>query len=201
MINMATNYKKQFEEIYATNVKREGADAMLAYLHSTDFFTAPASTKFHGNHAGGLVEHCVKVYQRFYKMLDLEYGAEWLKKPENLESITLIALLHDICKINCYKIEMRNQKIDGEWVQKPIYVYDDALPYGHGEKSVYIISAYMKLSREEAFAINWHMGGFDPRNLDGKFTVASAFRAFPITVIFHAADMMSSYLDEKTTKN
>ena len=192
--------KKQFEEIYNKNITREGAAELLAYLNSTDFFTAPASTKFHSNYAGGLVDHSVKVYERFCKLLELEYGKTWFEKPENRESAAVIALLHDVCKVNCYKTEMRNVKISGEWVQKPYFSFDDELPYGHGEKSVYIISAYIKLSREEAFCINWHMGGFDSRNLDGKFTIAAAFTHFPLAVIFHAADLMTTYLDEKAVK-
>ena len=133
-------------------------------------------------------------------MLKLEFGEKWLDDPKNRETAAIIALLHDICKVNCYKTEMRNVKIDGEWTQKPFFAYEDPLPYGHGEKSVYIISSYMKLTREEAFAINWHMGGFDARNLDGKFTVASAFKQFPIACIFSAADLLTSYLDEKVVK-
>ena len=194
------NARKQFEEIYKANIKREGADEFLKYLATTDFFTAPASTKFHSNFSGGLCEHSVKVHARFCNMLKQEYGEKWLKDEKNAETAAVIALLHDVCKINCYKTEMRNTKVGGEWVQKPYYTYDDPLPYGHGEKSVYIISAYMKLSREEAFAINWHMGGFDSRHSDGRFTIAGAFTYFPISAIFHAADLLTTYLDEKAVK-
>jgi hypothetical protein len=130
--------------------------------------------------------------------LKLEYGEKWLE--QNHESVAIIALLHDLCKVNCYKIEMRNVKVDGEWVKQPYYSFDDCLPYGHGEKSVYMITEFMKLSKEEAFAINWHMGGFDARNLDGKFSIAGAFTLFPLSVIFHAADLLTTYLDEKASK-
>lgn len=194
-----TNYKKQFEEIYTANIKRDGAKELLAYLDSTDFFRAPASTRFHSNFAGGLVEHTVKVYMRFKEMLEMEHDEKWVN--DNIESITIIALLHDICKVNCYKTEMRNTKVDGEWVQKPFYSFEDPLPYGHGEKSVYVISAYMKLTREEAMAINWHMGAFDERNANGKFTVSNAFQMYPIAAIFFAADLLTTYLDEKILKN
>jgi hypothetical protein len=195
-----SNHIKQFEEIYKANIKREGSDKLFDWLLKTDFFNAPASTKFHSNYAGGLAEHSLKVYTRFVKMLKSEYGDKWFENPKNRETAAVIALLHDVCKVNCYKTEMRNVKIGGEWVQKPYYAFEDALPYGHGEKSVYIISDYIKLSHEEAFAINWHMGGFDARNLDGKFTVASAFTLYPLSVIFHAADLLTTYLDERITK-
>ena len=194
-----TNYKNQFTEIFNANIKREGAKELLAYLESTDFFRAPASTRFHSNFAGGLVEHSVKVYMRFKEMLEMEHDEKWVN--DNIETISVIALLHDICKVNCYKTEMRNTKVDGEWVQKPFYSFEDPLPYGHGEKSVYVISAYMKLSREEAMAINWHMGAFDERNANGKFTVSNAFQMYPIAAIFFAADLLTTYLDEKILKN
>ena len=187
------NYVKEFEDIFTSKIKREGAAELLAYLKGTDFFEAPASTRFHGNFKGGLVAHCVKVYNRFLKMVELEWGAGFV--TENEESLAVIALLHDVCKINCYKVEMRNVKVSGEWVQKPYYAFEDCLPYGHGEKSVYMISGFMKLTREEAMAINWHMGAFDVRAREGS-TLNKAFAQFPLALIFHLSDMATSYLDE-----
>ena len=191
------DFKKRFIEIFKSNIKREGSAELLKYLETTDFFTAPASTRFHGDHEGGLVEHSVLVFERFAKMLTSEYGDKYLKDQKNLESATIIALLHDLCKIGCYKTEMRNVKENGTWVQKPYYAYEDPLPYGHGEKSVYVITGFMKLSREEAFAINWHMGGFDARNGSGNYTIAGAYQQFPLAALFHAADLLTTYLDEK----
>jgi len=199
---MATkDFKKEYEKIFKEKIKREGADKLLKYLNETDFFTAPASTKFHSNHAGGLVEHSVKVYHRFVKNLEAEYGADYFKKnPDMVESAAIVALLHDICKIGCYKVDERNVKVGSEWVKKPYYAYDDPLPYGHGEKSVYMISGFMKLSREEAMAINWHMGGYDARNNQGSWVLSEAFQKFPLALLFHVADLMTSYLDEGITK-
>jgi len=189
------DYVKEFERIYNTHIKREGADKMLEYLRSTDFFTAPASSRYHSNFPGGLVEHCVKAYNRFIKIIESEFGKEYVKQEG--ESLAIIALLHDVCKVNYYKIEMRNVKVDGNWVQKPYYAVEDSLPYGHGEKSVYMISAFMKLTREEAMAINWHMGAFDPRARDSN-TINRAFRQHPLTLLFHIADICVSYFDEET---
>ena len=199
---MATkDFKKEYEKIFKDCIKREGADKLLKYLNETDFFTAPASTRFHSNHSGGLVEHCVKVYHRFTKMLETEHGADYFKKnPDMIESAAIIALLHDVCKINCYKVDEKNVKVGNEWVKKPYYAYDDPLPYGHGEKSVYMISGFIKLSREEAMAINWHMGGYDDRNIKGSWVLGEAFQKFPIALMFHVADLMTSYLDEGITK-
>jgi hypothetical protein len=199
---MATkDYKKEYEKIFTDKIKREGADKLLEYLQGTDFFTAPASTKFHSNHAGGLVEHCVKVYHRFVKTLEFEFGADYFKKnPEMVESAAVIALLHDMCKIGCYRVDERNVKVGNEWVKKPYYAYDDPLPYGHGEKSVYMISGFIRLSREEAMAINWHMGAYDARNNPGSWTLSDAFQKYPIALLFHVADNLASYLDETVTK-
>ena len=191
------DYVKEFEDIFA-EIKRDGADELLKWLRGTDFFTAPASTKFHGNFKGGLVEHCVLVYKRFCKLVELEYGVDYVKT--NSESLAIIALLHDVCKVDCYKIELRNVKTNGVWEQKPYYAVEDCLPYGHGEKSVYMITGFMKLTREEAMAINWHMGAFDARVRDSTTLLNRAYDMFPLALLFHLADMGASYLDERKEK-
>ena len=196
---MIEENKQEFIRLYNENIKREGADKLLEWLTKTDFFTAPASSKFHSNIEGGLCLHSMNVYYRFLKLLEAEYGDKWQEKI-SLESATLITLLHDLCKINTYKKEMRNVKVDNNWVQKPYYTIDEELPYGHGEKSVYIISGFLKLSREEAMAINWHMGGFDPRVLGGSYSLSSAYYQYPIAVLLHIADFQATYLDEKIEK-
>ena len=186
--------KTEFEEIFKKNIKREGADKLLEYLKTTDFFTAPASSKFHSNFQGGLVEHSVKVYKRFLKLVEQEFGADYVKREA--ESLAIIALLHDICKVNYYKIEMRNVKVDGAWVQKPYYAVDDPLPYGHGEKSVYMITGFMRLTRDEAMAINWHMGAFDARARENNL-LNKAFHSHPLALLFHIADISATYFDEE----
>ncbi len=164
---------------------------------SSDFFKAPASTKFHSSFAGGLVEHSVKVYNRFLNKIKTEFGEKYEEVITN-ESIAIIGLLHDVCKINFYKSEYRNTKDKaGNWVQVICYTVDDKLPYGHGEKSVYILSGFIKLTRDEAMAINWHMGGFDNRVQGGSYSMSVAFQQYPIAVIFHTADLETAYLDEK----
>lgn len=192
---MSEECKNKFLEIFRENIKRPGSEEFLDWLQKTDFFTAPASTKFHSAYQGGLCQHSINAYNRFIKLLNSEYGEDW-QKVISQESVAIIGLLHDICKVNCYKVEYRNVKENGEWVQKPVYVVDDQLPYGHGEKSVYIISGYMHLSREEAMAINWHMGGYDMRVKGGSYSLSDAFYKFPIALIFHTADLMATYLDE-----
>ena len=188
--------KQKFIELAYTNIKREGIDKLIAYLEKTDFFTAPASTKFHSVYEGGLCEHSLNVYNRFIKNLQQEYGEKW-QDVLSLEGATIIALFHDVCKVDYYTQEMRNVKEDGVWVQKPFYKVEDSLPYGHGEKSVYIINGFLRLTREEAMAINWHMGGFDNRVRGGFYGLDQVFYKYPTALIFHISDVEATYLDEK----
>ena len=189
-------FKAEFIKIYNENIKREGADKLLDYLqNSSDFFVAPASGRRHNSFEGGLLIHSLNVYHRLKNLAQMQYGDNYTEFVSD-ESIAIMALLHDVCKVNTYTVDYRNQKIDGQWVQVPYYAYNNSLPYGHGEKSVYIISGFMRLTRDEAMAINWHMGGFDPR-VNGTSDMADAFAKFPNAVLLHSADLQASYLDEK----
>ena len=184
--------KEEFLRIARENIKREGLEELLNFLETTDFFTAPCSTKFHLAEKGGLCLHSMNVYDRLIRLCADEYGEEKM----NLESITICALFHDVCKCCFYKVEMRNVKENGEWVQKPYYAVDDQLPYGHGEKSVYMVNGYLRLTREEALAINWHMGGYDKRVIGGDMSIANAYYKYPLCTLTHIADIMATYLDE-----
>ena len=187
--------RTEFIKVYTENIKREGADKLLDYLtNSSDFFTAPASGRRHSAFEGGLAVHTLNVYYRLKSLMQMQYGENYQEHVSD-ESIAIMALLHDVCKVNTYTTDYRNQKIDGQWVQVPYFAYNNTLPYGHGEKSVYIVSGFMRLTREEAMAINWHMGGFDPR-VQGSSDMSDAFRMFPNAVLLHSADLQASYLDE-----
>lgn len=193
--------KEKFLEIYRKNITRPGADKLLAWLETTDFFTAPASTRFHLSRPGGLVDHSVHVYERLDNLVTDEEGYPGSTFGEDFtisdETIAICGLLHDICKANFYTVEMRNRKNEqGQWEKYPFYVVDDQLPYGHGEKSVYIISGFMKLTREEAMAIRWHTGFSDTDFKGGGFSVGNAFGKFPLAVLTHIADLQATYLDE-----
>lgn len=187
--------QEKFIEIFNQYIKRDGAGNLIDWLINSDFFTAPASTKFHSAYEGGLCEHSLKVFDRYVKLLKLEYGDQFESKI-SMESVAIIALLHDVCKVDFYKVDYRNAKVNGEWIQVPYYSIEDKLPYGHGEKSVYIVGSFIKLTREEAMAINWHGGGFDDRVKGGSYALADAYYKFPNAMIFHTADMMATYLDE-----
>ena len=193
---MLEKNKNKFIEIYKENITRPGSDKLLNYLISeqSDFFTAPCSTRFHGSYAGGLVQHSINVYNCLKDYLSRQrtkdvYGMEYTN-----ESIALTALLHDVCKMNFYSVDYRNAKNEqGVWEKVPYYTINDQLPYGHGEKSVYIVSGFMRLTREEAFAIRYHMGfsGIEDRNSIGK-----AFEMFPLAFALSVADMEATYFLE-----
>ncbi len=189
------DYKEKFINIYKDNISRPGAEKLLEYLcsGSSDFFEAPASTRYHGNYAGGLVEHSVNVYECLCDYLSRERVKEEYGLEYNDETIAIVALLHDLCKINVYKSYMRNVKENGSWVQVPSYTFEDSLPYGHGEKSVYIISGFMRLSREEAFAIRYHMGFSGEEN---KNNIGAALEMFPLALALNIADMEATFLIE-----
>ena len=188
------NYKEKFMEYYRRCISREGSDKLLDWLQKTDFFTAPASTKFHCACEGGLVMHSVNVYEM---LMEKHFNED----EDNPESFAICALLHDLCKAQFYKVSTRNVKNDetGVWEKVPFYTVEDAFPYGHGEKSVFLVERFMKLSTAEAMAIRWHMGGFDDSAKAGSFALSHAFERYPLAVKLHLADLESTYIREKGT--
>ena len=183
--------KEKFLNIFRNQITRRGADKLLEWMESTDFFTAPASTRFHAAYEGGLLEHSLNVYE---VLISKHYDPE----KDDLESFTIASLLHDICKAGFYTTEYRNRKNDrGEWEKVPVYTIDDKFPYGHGEKSVFLIERFMRLKNEEAVAIRWHMGGFDDTARAGSFAIAHAYERYPLAVKLHLADLEATYLHEQ----
>ena len=186
-------YYEEFCAIWQQEVTRPGADKLLDWLHKTDFFEAPASTRFHGACAQGLVMHSLNVYhalmERFFDPEDCR------------ESMTICGLLHDLCKANYYKPGTRNVKNEttGQWEKVPTFTIEDQFPYGHGEKSVYLIERFIRLKPAEAVAIRWHMGGFDDAVRGGCRAISEAYDAYPLAVKLHLADLTATYLMEKGT--
>lgn len=186
-----------FINIYKKYINREGSDLLLEFLQSKacDFFTAPASTRFHASYEGGLVEHSLNVYSCLKNYISNNFIKEACKIDYSEETIAITGLLHDICKINCYKKSIRNVKgDDGVWQSIPCFEFDDKLPYGHGEKSVYQLSAFIKLTREEAFAIRYHMGF---SGTEDKVTIGKVFEQYPLALALSIADMEATYLLER----
>ena len=177
--------KEEFLKILRT-IKRDGLEDFIKFLENTDFFTAPASTRFHGNYEGGLLEHSMKVYEIFKEKVK----NSGLNVPE--DTIIVSALLHDICKTNFYKVDYRNAKNSlGVWEKVPYYTIDDTIPYGHGEKSVMMLSEYIKLTVEEKYCIRWHMGFTEPKELYN--TLGQAYKKYPLALLTHEADLETTY--------
>lgn len=178
-------------------ITRRGSDKLLEWLRGTDFFTAPASTRFHLSRPGGLAEHSVHVYQRLASLVDKARadGEAWAASV-SAESVAIVGLLHDLCKTNFYAETTRNVKNEetGKWEKVPYYTVEDQMPYGHGEKSVFIIERFMRLTVEEATAIRFHMGGFAQQ--PGDYSLSEAFKRYPLAVMAHCADLQATYLDE-----
>lgn len=181
-------------------ITRPGIKELIQWLQNeTDFFDAPASTRYHGSHPGGLAEHSYNVYQC---LKQIEMMDEFKEKRFDTYSILIVSLLHDICKTNFYKISMRNKKDErGVWVQVPFYEVDDTHPYGHGECSAMLVEKFIKLTDEERYAIRWHMGGFDESVRGGSYAIGIAFKKYPLALALHMADLMATYtLDKQGAK-
>ena len=215
MIDIQKN-KQAFISIARENISRPGIDRLLTYIDSTDFFTAPCSTKFHLNVKGGLCEHSLNVYKA---LLDI-YSAYLIKDnalpdstfvlaynevlPKNnnvddrsiIETLTIISLFHDLCKANYYKQEMKSVKVGNVWTQQPVYVTDDQLPLGHGEKSVILLEKFIDLSAEEMLAIRWHMSGFDNAVKGGEWSLSTAMQKTKLVAALQLADQIATHLME-----
>lgn len=186
------------------STEREGIENLIAWLdNETDFFIAPASTKHHGAHEGGLLEHSMAVFRQLENLVD---HVE-CKRLDNVSQATLIicGLLHDICKTNFYKNGTRNVKnpvIDSKqlhgWHEVQSYSIEDQLPLGHGEKSVMLLQRFIRPTVGEVMAINWHMAGFDARVKDyaGQQALSNAMKQYPLITALHAADLFASYFNE-----
>ena len=192
---------QHFKDLFLASVHRDGAEELLERLENeTDFFEAPAGAKHHGAFPGGLVIHSLNVYRRLREITirDLTdrdaLGPAPISEREE-DTVAILGLLHDVCKIGCYKPSTRNVKgEDGKWTKVPTYQYEDPLPYGHGEKSVYVVNGFVRLTREEAMAIRWHMGfsGTEDSRLVGK-----AFAKYPLAFALSVADMEATYFLEE----
>lgn len=187
--------KSEFIRIFKENITRPGADKLLNWLQSegSDFFYAPASTRYHGAYEGGLCEHSLNVYHCLKDYLARERVKNDYALSYSEESTAIVSLLHDLCKINLYKASTKNVKTENGWQTVPTYRFVEELPYGHGEKSVYIISGFMRLTRDEAMAVRWHMGFSGEENVN---TIGNALERFPLALAMHIADMEATFYIE-----
>ena len=190
----AVEAKKRYTEVFKKHITRPGCDDLWAFIENSDFFKAPASTKYHCSFDGGLVIHSVNVFERLRKLIATEEGMDYSD-----ETVAIAALCHDLCKANFYTVEMRNRKnAQGAWEKYPVFAVDDKLPMGHGEKSLFLLQRHIKLATEEALAVRWHMGSSDAsvKGGEGMFAMGKAYNTYPLCVMLHIADMQATYLDE-----
>lgn len=179
-------YKERFKKVVAERITRDGIDELMESLEGTDFYTAPASTRYHDSHEAGLVKHSLAVFDILDT--DLKFNDDF-----NKESIAIVSLFHDLCKVGFYKVSTRNTKDEnGRWVQVPYYEVDDQIPLGHGDKSIMLIRDFMKLTLEEMIAIRWHMNGFVPK--EDYQTLGKAYADYPLAVWLATADLKATYL-------
>lgn len=195
-------------EAELAKVNRPGMDKLLAYIRKSDFYKAPASTKYHLSCEGGLLQHSLNVLDALRGILHQPYNSgDWeyqvAGQPVVLipdESIIIIALLHDICKTHFYGVGTKRAKNEatGKWETVPYYMVKDRMPLGHGDKSVMIIKQYIDLTTPEMYAI-WHHMGFTG-NADIQ-TLTNAIDQYPIIWAMHTADMMASRFMEDEAGN
>ena len=193
MNNVSKTQKLTDWDIYKNlllSTKRKGIENLIQWLDNSDFKVAPASTRYHSNHEGGLLEHSLNVYNECIRQKDLI-------KLFNIPQDTLIitSLLHDICKVNYYKMDVRNVKKNGAWVQEPYYTVDDMFPMGHAEKSIIIAQQFIQLSEVEIAMIRAHMGGFVS---DNYFSPSSVYNKYPEAIVLHNADLIATYVLESS---
>lgn len=195
---------ERFED-FLRKTNREGIENLIEFIRKSDFYTAPASTRYHSCHEGGLLEHSLNVFDR---LMEKQHDS-LIRCRSNVdyESIIIVSLLHDICKSYFYGKELKNKKeyhdkgtksdSNGryDWVTVPSYTIDDKIPYGHGEKSVMMIEEYIKLKPVERYAIRWHMGFTEPK--ENWNTLGTAIRKYPLILALHMSDLEATYLIEK----
>lgn len=206
--------KKEFISIFGSEVQRAGVVGLLTWLEKSSFYDDPASARYHMNKPGGLCEHSLNVYKRLKWLCEAESANNPKFEMPSGESIAIVGLLHDLCKTGTYKSEPKNRKTYdadkvsaaprnqvkhdslGDYIWESVigYTNDDPMPYGHGEKSVYMIQQFMKLTHEEAFAIRFHMGSWN----DGEKNNASkAFEMYELALLLHMADEFATFVDER----
>ena len=190
--------RERFISLYRQYIHREGAEELLRFLNDSDFFTAPASARYHSCYAGGLCQHSINVFEclwAYIKRKRVQEVYQLTTEEYNDESLAIVGLLHDLCKVNVYKPGFRNVKDEnGQWQRVPNYTFEDNEPYGHGEKSVFMINRYMKLTDMESFAIRFHMGfsGDEDNRMVGQ-----ALAKYPLAFAVSVADSEATYFLEK----
>lgn len=200
--------KTEYIRLCKKHIHRDGLDRVLAYLEKSDFYQAPSSTAFHLNEDGGLCLHSINVFRTACKIYSdiaipaMQNEKSPFKEDISLESLAIVCLFHDLCKIKLYhKTERWKKDANNHWMSYPGYEIKNDFPFGHGEKSCLMLSWYMRLKPEEMLAIRWHMGMFDiaENGSSQRYAFYAATEKTALVSILISADFLASNLLEKTT--
>lgn len=208
-MNTIEENRRRFRDLINT-VKRPGKDKLLEFIEASDFYRAPASTRYHLSIEGGLLQHSLDVYDALMDLAAEDISEEPNGIPSmrfmsggstiaivSKETIIITALLHDLCKTNFYEQELRWKKDDNnKWVQYAVYAVNDRNPYGHGEKSAMMAAEFIHLTMEERYAIRWHMG------MDsgvGTVGFCQSCEKYPLVLYLHFADQIATHFMETET--
>ena len=192
------NHKEEFIKIINENVKREGIDNLLNYLEESGFYECPASTRYHGSYEGGLLDHSLNVYYSLLEELKFIFGDDWNKRY-SLETVTIVSLFHDLCKIGRYEKSWKNVKNNdtGVWEQVQVYQYNkNYFTMGHASLSLQRILKFINITDEESQAIYWHMGAFDISQYSDVSQLGESFSKNTLAFALHMADMIATYVCE-----
>lgn len=202
--NNITRFEAEFAK-----VQRPGMDKLLEYIRGSDFYRAPASTKYHLACPGGLLQHSLNVLDALRGLLQWNnienhwenHAACKIVDTIPDDSVIMMALLHDICKTYFYTTSTRNQKNErtGQWEKVPFYTVNDMMPLGHGAKSAMIVKQYTTLTSQETYAI-WHHMGFNG-NYENDTAVGKSIEMYPAVLALQTADMMASKFMEGEKEN
>ena len=195
-------------EAELAKVQRPGMDKLLEYIQKSDFYKAPASTKYHLACPGGLLQHSLNVLDALRGLLSWRSDGSWEYRAAGKvvdtipdDSVIMMALLHDICKTHFYGTSTRNVKNEttGRWEKVPFYTVNDMMPLGHGPKSAMIIKQYTTLTSQELYAI-WHHMGMNG-NYENDNAVGKSIEMYPAVLALQTADMMASRFMEGEKEN
>lgn len=195
--------KEKFEKICRQWIKREGLDNLLSWLETTDFYTTPASTRFHLMCEGGLCQHSINVFNRLCDECKQEGIFDYATTQETtkiMETLAVVGLFHDLCKVNFYTVSERNVKNEyGEWIKVPYYAIDNkGILVGHGYKSARLVNKYINITDEEYMAIVHHMGYSSDDNISN---ISEIFNKSELSLLLHIADTKATFIDENETLN
>lgn len=194
-----------YHDIFSSYITREGSSELASFVEKSDFFTAPASTRFHMCVPNGLLKHSLIV---MLCLLHKKKNPVWgeILKQYSEETLIIVSIFHDLCKTYFYKSSTKNVKVYKEngtkhdaggnydWETQPCYEVNDKYPLGHGEKSCYFLTKFIDLNIAEYSSIRWHMGYTLPK--DDYSTLGNAMDTYPLVLALHEADLEATHLIE-----